>query len=63
LRGQSLSAAIDILAGSNLQLSGTAQPDDTCAAQPNSAVIAQSLPPGDVPQHSNVILAYCSGHK
>jgi serine/threonine protein kinase len=49
LRGQSLSAAIDILAGSNLQLSGTAQPDDTCAAQPNSAVIAQSLPPGDVP--------------
>ncbi|TFD47752.1 Stk1 family PASTA domain-containing Ser/Thr kinase [Cryobacterium frigoriphilum] len=61
LTGQSLSVATELLLGSDLGLSGVPQPDQGCAAEPNSPVTTQSLAPGDVPQGSVITLTYCAG--
>ncbi|MFC6356313.1 Stk1 family PASTA domain-containing Ser/Thr kinase [Luethyella okanaganae] len=61
LTGQTLSAATDLLAAPNLQLTAVPKPDPSCKARPNSPIINQSLAPGDVPQRSEVGLSYCSG--
>ncbi|WP_436407391.1 Stk1 family PASTA domain-containing Ser/Thr kinase [Agromyces litoreus] len=61
LTGQSLQAASDYLGTSSLQLRAIPVPDASCASQPGSPVIRQSLAPGDVPQGSEVELTYCAG--
>jgi serine/threonine-protein kinase len=44
-----------------LELTVTTAEDASCAASTPPTVIAQSLPPGDVPVHSAITLTYCSG--
>ena len=61
LTGQSLQAASSYLGTSTLQLSAVPVPDSSCKSEAGSPVIRQSLPPGDVPQKSEVELAYCAG--
>jgi beta-lactam-binding protein with PASTA domain len=61
LTGQTLAAATSYLSAENLQLNAVPKADNSCKAQQGSPVIRQSLAPGDVPQHSDVELAYCSG--
>ncbi|GAA3878970.1 Stk1 family PASTA domain-containing Ser/Thr kinase [Leifsonia kafniensis] len=61
LRGQSLSAATDLLLGTTLQLVPVPEPDYDCSEKPGSPVTTQSLPPGQVPQKSEVTLTYCAG--
>lgn len=61
LTGQSLAAASAYLRAEDLQLNPVPQPDPSCASQPGSPVTQQSLPPGEVPQKSDVTLVYCSG--
>ncbi|TFC94801.1 MULTISPECIES: Stk1 family PASTA domain-containing Ser/Thr kinase [Cryobacterium] len=61
LEGQALSAATDLLNGSDLQLISIPTPDDTCPLAAGSPVTRQSLAPGDVPQKSEVTLFYCAG--
>jgi serine/threonine-protein kinase len=61
LTNQSLSAAIDLLSSSNLQLEAEPEADYTCAQKPGSPIIKQSPLPGDVPQKSVVTLFYCGG--
>ena len=61
LKGQSLSAATDLLLGTTLQLVPVPEPDYTCSQKPGSPVIKQSLAPGAVPQKSEVTLTYCAG--
>jgi serine/threonine protein kinase len=61
LTGQTLAAATSYLAAENLQLNAVPKPDGSCKAEQGSPVIRQSLAPGDVPQHSDVELAYCAG--
>lgn len=61
LTGQSLQAASSYLGTSTLQLTAVPVPDGSCESQAGSPVIRQSLPPGDVPQKSQVELAYCAG--
>ncbi|THG28387.1 Stk1 family PASTA domain-containing Ser/Thr kinase [Glaciibacter flavus] len=61
LTGQSLSAATDILQGSNLQLTANPKPDTSCKQKPNQPITSQSIAPGDVPQKSTVDVVYCSG--
>lgn len=61
LRGQSLSAATDLLLGTTLQLVPVPEPDYDCSEKPGSPVTKQSLPPGAVPQKSEVTLTYCAG--
>ena len=61
LRGQSLTAASELLQSSNLQLVAVPKPDDSCPSQPGNPVTNQSMAPGDVPQKSTVELTYCSG--
>ncbi|WP_309105270.1 PASTA domain-containing protein, partial [Microbacterium sp.] len=61
LTGQTLAAASSYLSAENLQLNPIPMPDASCEAQPGSPVTQQSLPPGDVPQRSDVTLTYCAG--
>jgi eukaryotic-like serine/threonine-protein kinase len=61
LRGQSLTAASELLQSSNLQLVAVPKPDDSCPSQPGNLVTNQSMAPGDVPQKSTVELTYCTG--
>ena len=61
LRGQSLSAATELLTAPSLQLVADHEPDYTCEEKSGSPVVSQSLAPGDVPQHSTVTLTYCAG--
>ena len=61
LTGQTLAAASSYLAAENLQLNPIPAPDTSCKSQPGSPVTQQSLPPGDVPQRSDVTLTYCAG--
>lgn len=61
LRGQSLSAATDLLLGATLQLVPIPQPDYDCKEKPGSPVTTQSQAPGSVPQKSDVTLTYCAG--
>jgi serine/threonine-protein kinase len=61
LTGQTLAAASSYLAAENLQLNPIPKPDPSCESQPGSPVTQQSLPPGDVPQRSDVELTYCAG--
>jgi serine/threonine protein kinase len=61
VKGQSLSAASDLLNGPNVQLVPIPTPDNTCPSQPGSPVTKQSLAQGDVPQKSEVALTYCAG--
>ena len=61
LVGQSLVAASDLLGGAEVQLVPMPTPDPGCPSKPGSPVTKQSLPPGDVPQKSEVALTYCSG--
>ena len=49
------------LSAENLQLTPVPKPDPACKSQPGSPVTQQSLPPGDVPQKSEVELTYCAG--
>jgi serine/threonine protein kinase/transcription elongation GreA/GreB family factor len=61
LTGQTLEAASSYLSAENLQLTPVPKPDPACASQPGSPITRQSLPPGDVPQRSEVELTYCAG--
>ena len=61
LTGQTLAAASSYLSAENLQLTPVPKPDPSCDSQPGSPVTQQSLPPGDVPQRSEVQLTYCAG--
>lgn len=61
LTGQSLSAASSFLQSQSLQLTPVPKPDPGCKSEPGSPVTQQSLPPGEVPQHSEVELTYCAG--
>ena len=61
LTGQTLTAATSFLAAENLQLNAIPEPDPSCKAEQGSPVTRQSLPPGEVPQHSDVELTYCAG--
>lgn len=61
MSGQTLGAATDSLQGTSMGLTVKAVPDQSCAAEPNSPVTGQSLPPGDIDQGSEVELYYCSG--
>ncbi|GAA1826438.1 Stk1 family PASTA domain-containing Ser/Thr kinase [Agromyces salentinus] len=58
---QTLEAASSVLSAENLQLTPVPKPDPGCPAQPGSPITRQSLPPGDVPQGSEVELTYCAG--
>lgn len=60
LTGQTLAAASDYLRSASLQLNPIPAPDPSCPAEEGSPVVAQSLPPGDVPQGSDVTLKYCA---
>lgn len=59
--GQSIAAATSLLGGPDLGLTPKPQPDATCPTEPGTLVHTQSLPPGEVPQGSTVILTYCTG--
>ncbi|MFE6964906.1 Stk1 family PASTA domain-containing Ser/Thr kinase [Agromyces sp. NPDC057679] len=61
LTGQTLSAATDFLTSDELQLNPVPKPDPSCPTVPGSIVTQQSLPPGGVPQRSDVELTYCAG--
>ena len=61
MTGQTLSAAIDLLSASNLQLEADPEADYSCEQKPSSPIIRQSPAPGDVPQKSVVTLFYCGG--
>jgi serine/threonine-protein kinase len=61
LRGQTLSAASDLLNSSEVQLIPIPEPDYGCPSTPTTLVTRQSLAPGDVPQKSSVTLTYCAG--
>ncbi|MFF2388624.1 Stk1 family PASTA domain-containing Ser/Thr kinase [Agromyces sp. NPDC058104] len=61
LTGQTLSAASDFLTSDELQLNPIPKPDASCPSAPGSPVTQQSLPPGGVPQRSDVELTYCAG--
>ncbi|MGO4104078.1 Stk1 family PASTA domain-containing Ser/Thr kinase [Leifsonia sp. YAF41] len=61
LRGQSLSAATDLLRGATMLLVPVPEPDYDCSEKPGSPVTQQSLAPGQVPQKSEVTLTYCAG--
>jgi serine/threonine-protein kinase len=61
LTGQSLTAATELLKAPTLQLVPIPDADYTCDQEPGSPVTSQSIPPGDVPQKSEVTLTYCAG--
>ncbi|TFD17226.1 MULTISPECIES: Stk1 family PASTA domain-containing Ser/Thr kinase [unclassified Cryobacterium] len=61
LKGQTLSAASDLLEGADVQLVAIPTPDNTCPSVSGSPVVKQSLAAGDVPQKSQVELFYCAG--
>lgn len=61
LTGQSLTAATELLKAPTLQLVPIPDADYTCDQEPGSPVIGQSIPPGDIPQKSEVTLTYCAG--
>jgi serine/threonine-protein kinase len=58
VRGQSITAARDTLAGSTLGLTVKLHPVSTCTGQ---AVTAQSPGPGPAAQKSSITLTYCNG--
>jgi len=58
LTGQSLIAAIDLVSSEGLAPQTNA--DYTCDQESGSPIKAQSLPPGDVPQQSEITLTYCA---
>ncbi|MEC5184166.1 serine/threonine protein kinase [Cryobacterium sp. MP_3.1] len=59
--GQALTAATALLQSDDTQLELELEPDYTCDSADGSPVTKQSLPPGDVPQKSEVVLTYCAG--
>jgi len=59
--GQALTAANALLQADATQLEADLEPDYTCDSASGSPVTKQSLPAGDVPQNSEVILTYCAG--
>ncbi|WP_104163722.1 Stk1 family PASTA domain-containing Ser/Thr kinase [Cryobacterium sp. N22] len=59
--GQALTAATALLQADKTQLELDLEPDYTCDSVDGSPVTEQSLPPGDVPQKSEVVLTYCAG--
>ncbi|MFF2272598.1 Stk1 family PASTA domain-containing Ser/Thr kinase [Agromyces sp. NPDC058136] len=59
--GQTIKAASDFLTSDELQLNPIPKPDNQCPTAPGSPVTRQSLPPGSVPQGSDVELTYCAG--
>lgn len=59
LTGQSLVAAIDL--ASNAGLVPASKADYSCSQESGSPIKTQSLPPGDVPQRSEITLTYCAG--
>ncbi|SJN30885.1 Stk1 family PASTA domain-containing Ser/Thr kinase [Mycetocola reblochoni] len=61
MTGQTLGAATDSLQGTSMGLTVVPVPDQSCAAEPNSPVTGQSIPPGDIDQGSEVELYYCAG--
>ena len=44
-----------------LRLTVTTKEDASCAASAPPTVATQSLAPGDVPIHSEIVLGFCSG--
>ncbi|HEU0256892.1 MAG TPA: Stk1 family PASTA domain-containing Ser/Thr kinase [Microbacteriaceae bacterium] len=61
LVGMELSDATDRLQAPPLGLAPRARADPNCQASAPRVVSTQSLPPGEVPQHSVVTLGYCTG--
>ena len=59
--GQALTAATALLQADKTQLEVDLEPDYACDSTDGSPVTEQSLPPGDVPQKSEVVLTYCAG--
>jgi serine/threonine-protein kinase len=59
VRGYTLDAATREL--QEVGLTVLPQEDATCTAANPPTVTAQSLPPGDVPVHSEITLTYCTG--
>lgn len=59
MRGYPVSAATTEL--QNLGLTVTTQEDPNCTATETPSVATQSLPPGDVPVHSEISLTVCTG--
>jgi len=59
MRGYPVSAATTEL--QNLGLTVTTQDDPNCTATETPSVATQSLPPGDVPVHSEISLTVCTG--
>lgn len=59
VRGYTVEAAQREL--EELELTVSTQEDTSCAASSPPTVSTQSLPPGDVPIHSPIVLGFCSG--
>ncbi|QTX06031.1 Stk1 family PASTA domain-containing Ser/Thr kinase [Agromyces archimandritae] len=63
LTGQPVSDASAVLQAANLQLNAIPTADPSCKEADGNPVLHQSLAPGDVPQHSDVELRYCTGKR
>jgi serine/threonine-protein kinase len=59
--GYTLDAATRELTASDIQLTVVPGEDPSCAAAPTPTVIRQSIGPGEVPIHSEIVLTVCSG--
>ncbi|HYI52139.1 MAG TPA: Stk1 family PASTA domain-containing Ser/Thr kinase [Microbacterium sp.] len=59
--GYTIEAATRELQGPESQLVVVAQEDPSCAASDPPVVTTQSVPPGEAPIFSEVVLTYCSG--
>jgi eukaryotic-like serine/threonine-protein kinase len=59
--GYTIDAATRELEGDQSQLVVVPQEDPTCTAANPPVVRTQSIPPGEAPVHSEVILTYCTG--
>ena len=59
--GYTLEAATRELEGPESQLVVIPQEDPTCPASDPAVVRTQSVPPGEAPVFSEVVLTYCSG--
>lgn len=59
--GYTVEAAKRLLTSPELQLTVTAEEDPGCAASATPTVASQSLAPGEVPIHSEIVLRVCAG--
>ncbi|MGP3533542.1 Stk1 family PASTA domain-containing Ser/Thr kinase [Microbacterium sp. RD1] len=59
--GYTLDAATRELQSPEIALTVTSEEDPSCAASGSPTVVRQSLSPGEVPVHSEIVLTVCSG--